>query len=706
LAAQSVKLDRRKRSQLDESAARSRAEMEHLADRVWELQESEERFRGLIDTLGDLLIHRDRAGRLVYANKVFADVMGREPRDLVGRTLDELGINIGVVPDVAFAHADYLSSTDVEIQTPGGPRWFSWIELSVRDKDSHTASHRAIARDITSRKRAESAMLRARERAEHASQAKSRFLATVSHEIRTPMNGIMGMAKLLGDTRLSPEQQTYVSAVQTSASSLLALIEDLLDYSKIEAGRFEPEPQPMSPRELADGVVELLAARAHEKGIGLACHVAPDMPKLISADPGRIRQILLNLIGNAIKFTDVGGVAVSLSMLHQDPPMVRFAVTDTGEGIVEADRDRIFEEFEQADSTPTREHSGVGLGLAISRKLVQSMGGEITIESPAQGGSVFAFTIPAIDAVDDPATTTDLLVGRSYLILSPNRAEAGVVRQGIEANGGTAYVVSTAKEACALGVAFDGVLVDAAIESRRGGVLAHLRKRGVDVGRAVIMISPSKRPYLPNYKVHGYATFLARPIRSSTLLRVLLLGQDVAPAKVKSKTPAKTSPGAKTAARSLHILLAEDNAINALLARTALTRAGHCVESVTDGRTAVQMLTKGPPKRRYDVVLMDLHMPVMDGMDAIAAVRSVEKAKDLKPMPHRGVDRRRTRNDPPDGSGERCDRIPGQTAGSGGTCPGSRRPRRKLNSLFHIFAAACRYGMDRRHIDVALFYYP
>ncbi|MGE0281300.1 MAG: histidine kinase dimerization/phospho-acceptor domain-containing protein [Rhizobiaceae bacterium] len=300
LTARSVKIDRRKRSQLDESAARSRAEMEHLADRVWELQESEERFRGLIDTLGDLLIHRDRAGRLVYANKVFADVMGRDPRDLVGRSLDELGINIGVVPDAAFAHADYLSSTDVEIQTPGGPRWFSWIELSVRDKDSHTASHRAIARDITSRKRAESAMLRARERAEHASQAKSRFLATVSHEIRTPMNGIMGMAELLGDTRLSPEQQTYVSAVKTSASSLLALIEDLLDYSKIEAGRFEPEPQPMSPRELADGVVELLAARAHEKGIGLACHIAPDMPKLISADPGRVRQILLNLNGNAI----------------------------------------------------------------------------------------------------------------------------------------------------------------------------------------------------------------------------------------------------------------------------------------------------------------------------------------------------------------------------------------------------------------------
>ena len=181
----------------------------------------------------------------------------------------------------------------------------------MRDKASDAVSHRAIARDITARKRAETALITARERAEYASQAKSRFLATVSHEIRTPMNGIMGMAKLLADTKLSPEQRTYVGAVSTSASALLALIEDLLDYSKIEAGRFEPEPQPMSPREIADNVVELLAAKAFAKGIGLGCHVAPDVPQLITADPGRVRQVLLNLIGNAIKFTDTGGVLVT-----------------------------------------------------------------------------------------------------------------------------------------------------------------------------------------------------------------------------------------------------------------------------------------------------------------------------------------------------------------------------------------------------------
>ncbi|EAB6717786.1 PAS domain-containing sensor histidine kinase, partial [Salmonella enterica subsp. enterica] len=329
-----VRLDVQRRKTFNETTSRSQAEIETLADRMWELRESQEHFRGLVDALGDLVIHRDRAGRVVFANKVFADLIGVDMKDLMGKTMAELGVDFGVAPDAAFATGEFLTSTDVEIQTRNGPRWYSWIELSARDAEVKSASHRAIARDITDRKLAEAALIDAREKAEHASQAKSRFLATVSHEIRTPMNGISGMARLLADTRLSPEQQTYVAAVSTSASALIALIDDLLDFAKIEAGRVEAHVQTMSPRELADGVVELLASRAYDKGIGLACHVAPGAPRMIDSDPGKLRQILLNLVGNAIKFTASGGVYVAVTEVQLDgAPMLQFAVTDTGGGI-------------------------------------------------------------------------------------------------------------------------------------------------------------------------------------------------------------------------------------------------------------------------------------------------------------------------------------------------------------------------------------
>src|SRR5690606_13871511 len=193
-----------------------------------------------------------------------------------------------------------LSSTDVSVRTSEGARWYSWTELSVRDEATGAISHRAIARNITDRKRAEIAIVRARERAENASKAKSRFLATVSHEIRTPMNGIIGMARLLAGTKLTPEQKTYLGAISTSGGALLALIEDLLDFSKIEAGKFEMEPQEISPRELVEHTVELLAARAFSRNIGLGCHIAPDVPERAMRDPGRLRQALLNLIGKPI----------------------------------------------------------------------------------------------------------------------------------------------------------------------------------------------------------------------------------------------------------------------------------------------------------------------------------------------------------------------------------------------------------------------
>ncbi len=620
-------------ARLGDSARKDRTEIETLADRMWELQESEERFHGLIDALGDLVVHRDRAGYIVYANKVFTDLLSVDPAELPEKTLNDLGIDIGVVPDAAFCDHECLSSTDVVVQTPAGPRWFSWIELSVRDKESGAVSHRAIARDITARKRAESSLINARERAEFANQAKSRFLATVSHEIRTPMNGIMGMAKLLADTDLTPEQRTYVSAVSTSASALLALIEDLLDYSKIEAGRFKPEPQPMSPREIGDGIVELLAARAYGKDIGLACYAAPNVPRTIVADPGRIRQVLLNLIGNAIKFTEAGGVLVSIERItSENSDRIRFTVADTGPGLREDDRERIFEEFEQADGTSTRTHGGAGLGLAISRRLIAAMGGTISVSSRPGKGSEFMFEIPAAAPGETLESRQAMLAGKRVVVLSENTVEATAIAKTVEAHGGAAEIAVTAAQAATLAVGCTAILIDAALESSDARLLRHLRQTAFPTCEAITLIAPTDRGLLGELRVNGYSTFLARPIRGETLLRVLVSGGTATPiAPAPGSRPATARPASRQP--GLSVLIAEDNEINAMLARATLLKAGHRVEVVGNGRAAVDAIVNAGARTRYDVVLMDLHMPLLDGLDAISIVRRHEEDHGLPPLP-------------------------------------------------------------------------
>lgn len=634
LFARALHLESRAARLISDTAAHSRAEIENLADRMWELQESEERFRGLIDALGDLVVHRDREGRIVYANRVFAELVAMEQRELIGRTLAEIGIEVGVVPDAAFSEGECLSSTDVEIRSADGTRWFSWIELSVRDKASDTVSHRAIARDITPRKRAETALINARERAEYASQAKSRFLATVSHEIRTPMNGIMGMAKLLADTELSPEQRTYVGAVSTSASALLALIEDLLDYSKIEAGRFDAEPQPMSPREIADNVVELLAAKAFAKGIGLGCHVAPEVPQLITADPGRVRQVLLNLLGNAVKFTDSGGILLTITRAGTGQGTIRFSVADTGPGLQPQEMDRIFEEFEQADGTSTRVHGGAGLGLAISKRLIESMNGAMSVTSEPGNGSDFVFEIPAVNATDAPTARGKVLAGQCLVVLSKNLVEARAIAMTVEAYGGTVSIATSVTQAATLAKNCNTLLVDAAIEKSDGRVLKRLRQAGFQASNAMTLIAPTDRGMLGEFRASGYSTFLARPVRGETLLRVLLSALSPAGAL---PAPADRSEVRRSRPRGhllgLSVLVAEDNEINAMLARSTLLKAGHRVDVVGNGRAAVEAVIGSGGKRSYDVVLMDLHMPVMDGLDAIAAIRRYEEEVGAPPLP-------------------------------------------------------------------------
>ncbi|MGB3500570.1 MAG: ATP-binding protein [Mesorhizobium sp.] len=613
------------------SDAGNRERAETLADRMWELQENEARFLGLSDALGDLVVERDRDGRIVYANRVFAALLNADPAVLTGMALDELGVTVGDLPDASFANGEILTSTDVAIETASGPRWYSWIEHSVRDAEGDYASHRAVARDITARKSAENSMVAARERAELASAAKSRFLATVSHEIRTPMNGIMGLAKLLADTRLSAEQNTYVDSISTSATALLALIEDLLDFSKIEAGRIDLEPQPVSPRESVENIVELLAARAYAKGIGLGCFVDPAVPDHFETDPGRLRQLLLNLVGNAIKFTGTGGVMLSVTMAAAgNANFIRFAVTDSGPGLAPADRDRIFEEFEQADGTSTREHGGAGLGLAISRRLADAMGGQITLDSEIDKGSTFTIELPAIADVDTKVNAS--LADARVVVLSPNLVEAQAIAMTVRAHGGQAAVETNVTDAVLRARALNAtaVLVDASIETPSGDVISTIRTAHRSDVAMLTLIAPNERGRLPEFNANGYASFLARPVRGGTLERQLLLGaaegHGLPSALPAMKIGQRTQQG-------LSVLLAEDNPINALLAREALRRAGHSVHVVRNGKEAVDAVVGSDGGETFDVVLMDLHMPVMDGLDAIGLIRQAEESSGAAPVP-------------------------------------------------------------------------
>ncbi|MBN9549506.1 MAG: response regulator, partial [Alphaproteobacteria bacterium] len=400
----------------------------------------------------------------------------------------------------------------------------------------------------------------------------------------------------------------------------------------IEAGRFEPEPQPTSLREIADNIIELLAARAFAKNIGLGCHVEPDVPQMITADPGRVRQVLLNLIGNAVKFTDTGGVLLTVARARTETSdRICFTVADTGPGLREEDMERIFEEFEQSDGTSTRVHGGAGLGLAISKRLVTAMGGTISVSSRLGEGSEFVLEIPAVAATEPPPHRNNILADRRAVIVSKNAIEADAIARTIRAHGGIVEVAATPSQAAPFAAGCNVLLIDAALENSDGRLLKRLRDSGFADCEAITLIAPTDRGMLGEFRASGYATFLARPVRGETLLRVLLTSHGSTLAQPRPEPRGASSVRRRD--RGLSVLIAEDNDINAMLARATLIKAGHRVKIVGNGKAAVEAVTDAGLKFRFDVVLMDLHMPVMDGLDAIAAIRRHEESLAMPPIP-------------------------------------------------------------------------
>src|SRR3954469_9721727 len=368
---------------------------EELADSTWGLKEAEARATSLLEAQGDLIVRRDNGGRVTYVNDAYCALAGTARDALLGTTVALTSLRQGR----ASTLPDGTRLRDEQIMTADGPRWIAWRDVVVWTEKAEHAEVQSVGRDVTDRIEAERALADARDAAEAASGAKSRFLAMVSHEIRTPLNGILGMAGLLQDTPLTAEQTTYVKATVTSGTALLSLIEEILDFSKVEAGKLELEMHPFSLVAMVEDIVELLGPRAQAKGLEIASDVDERLPKRVIGDATRLRQVLLNLAGNAIKFTETGGVGVSVETGPNDDEIV-FEVRDTGIGIAPEQQTRIFHEFEQADGGSARKFGGTGLGLAISRRIVERMDGRLEVESKAGDGSIFRAVVP-LPAADD-----------------------------------------------------------------------------------------------------------------------------------------------------------------------------------------------------------------------------------------------------------------------------------------------------------------
>jgi len=500
-------------------------------------------------------------------------------------------------------------------------------------------ANRELRSTIARMEQMQAELLHSRQAALAASQAKSDFLATMSHEIRTPMNGIIGMTELVLDTTLSDEQREYMGIVKSSADGLVGIINDILDFSKMEAGKLALEHISFNLHGLVTSVMKPMAVKADEKKIELICDIDERIPLHVLGDPGRIRQVLINLLGNALKFTDQGEVELKVALTTPDPrqPTIRFSVRDSGIGIASEKQQHIFEAFTQADTSTTRQYGGTGLGLSISSRLVALMGGSIGVTSAVGQGSIFAMELPLQIAPEHRPVVLDArnLVGKRALIVDDNAVNRRIFREmllrwglAVEEENSALALLNNLEQRQAQ--AFDLVITDYHMPGMDGfGLIERIRRDDLFPGARLVMLSSAMMPGQgARCEELGVAAYLTKPVERlelfAALNRVLAPAEDAE--RPKPLAPPPKSPG-KAGPAPLSILVAEDNAVNQKLIRTLLEQKGHRVTLAGNGREAVQHVQDGC----YDIVFMDVQMPVLGGLDATREIRAWEALSPRRP---------------------------------------------------------------------------